>query len=70
MAPTRIVPAFDELDDRHASLGLGLELAPVEQFAFEHREEALTHRVVICIADRSNGRTHTGLFAAQAVLRR
>lgn len=35
MAPARIVPAFDELEDRHAGLGLALEPAPIEQFAFQ-----------------------------------
>ena len=42
MAPAWIVPALNELEDGHSSLGLGLELAPVEQLAFEGGEEALT----------------------------
>ncbi len=39
MTTTGIVPALDELEDGHADLGLGLELAPVEQLAFEGSEE-------------------------------
>ena len=31
----RVVPALDELEDRHAGLRLGAGLAPVEQLAFE-----------------------------------
>ena len=46
MAPGGIVPSLDELEDRQAGLGLGLELAPVEQLAFERGEEALAHRIV------------------------
>ncbi len=41
MAPAGIVLAFDEPEDRHAGLGLGLELAPIEQFAFQGRGEGL-----------------------------
>lgn len=42
--PTRIVPAFDKLEDGHAGLGPGLGLAPVEQLAFQGGEEALAPR--------------------------
>ncbi len=66
MAPSRIVPALDELEDRHSGLGLGLELAPVEQLAFERREEALAHRIVISITDRSRGWPDAGFLASQA----
>ncbi len=37
------VPSFDEFEARGASIGLGLELSPVAQFAFERGEEALAH---------------------------
>ena len=66
MAPSRIVPTPDELEDRHSGLDLGLELAPVEQLAFERREEALAHRIVIGITDRSHGWTDAGFLASQA----
>ena len=46
-----IVPAFDEFEDGHTRLGLGLELPAVEEFAFEVCEEALAHRVVVRVAD-------------------
>ena len=51
MAAGGIVPSFDELKNGHTGFGLGLELAPVEQLAFKGGEEALTHRIVIGIAN-------------------
>lgn len=54
MAPARIVPALDELEDGHTGLSLGLELAPVEQFTFQGGEEAFAHGVVIGVADGSH----------------
>ena len=45
MAPAGIVPTLDKLEDRHAGLGLGLEFPPVEQLAFQGREEALAERI-------------------------
>ena len=65
MAPTGIVPAFDELEYGHAGLRLGGKRAPVEQLACQRGEEALAHRVVVGIADRADGRPDTGLLAAQ-----
>jgi hypothetical protein len=41
MAAMRVVPAFDEVEDCHAGLDLGLETTPVEQLAFERGEKAL-----------------------------
>ena len=67
MAPSWVVPALDELEDRHAGLGLGLKLATLEQLTFERREEAFAHRIVISIADRSHGRPDAGFLAAQAM---
>ena len=54
MAAMGIVPAFDELEDRHAGLAVGFEAAAVEQFAFERGKEALAHRVIETIADRAH----------------
>jgi len=62
----RVVPALDEIEDRHARLGLGLEGSPVEQLAFEGGEEALAHRVVKTVAHRTHRRPHPGLLAALA----
>ena len=39
-----VTPAFDEIEDRHRGLDLGLETAPVEQLAFEGGEKALAYR--------------------------
>ena len=66
MAAMGVVPAFDELEDRHAGLALGFEAAAVEQFAFERGEETLAHRVVEAIADRAHRGSHAGLAAALA----
>jgi len=41
--PPGIVPALEELKDGHAGLRLVLELALLEQFAFQGREVALAH---------------------------
>src|SRR5262245_45315178 len=38
----------------------------VEELALKRREEALTHRVVVRIADRAHGRPNTHLLAATA----
>ena len=35
-----IVPALDEVEDRHASLGVGAKRLLVEQLALQHSEEA------------------------------
>ena len=51
MAAMRVVPPFDEFEDRHARLDLGFEAGAVEQFAFERGEETLAHGVVEAIAD-------------------
>lgn len=64
MTVARIIPAFDELEYGHARFGLGAELTPVEQLAFERGEEALAHGAIVCIADRSDpieGRTPASL---------
>ncbi len=62
MAPAGIVPALDELEDGHACCGLGLELPPVEQLAFEGGKEALA--IALSYAsptDPMDGRTPASL---------
>ena len=66
MAAMGAVPAFDELEDRHAGLALGFEAAAVEPFTFERGKEALAHRVIEAIADPAHRGPHTGLAAALA----
>src|SRR5208282_5165272 len=70
MTPMWVVPALDELEQRHARIGWGLEAAAREQLAFQGREEALAHRVVEAIADRAHRRAHPGLATARAELDR
>lgn len=50
---TRVVEAFDVVEDGHARFGLRAEAASVDELAFEAREEALAHSVVVRVADRS-----------------
>ena len=61
-----VVPSLDELEDGHACFGMRAEPAAVEQLAFEGREEALAHGVVVAIPDRSGGGAHAGVLAALA----
>jgi len=66
MPSREIVAAFDELEASDAGLSLCLELPTIQQFAFERREEAFAHGIVVTIAYRSNRRAHTHFLAAQA----
>src|SRR5438105_14310143 len=61
MTASGIVPAFDEVEDREARVGLRAEVLPIEQLALEGREEALAQRVVVRVADRTHGRPGAGL---------
>src|SRR5271167_2445373 len=70
VTPMRVVPALDELEHRHPRVDLGLEAAARQQLAFQGREEALAHRVVEAIADRSHRRSHPGFATARAELDR
>ena len=66
MPPMRVVPAFDPFEYRQPGFGLRLEGPAVQQFAFQCREEAFGHGVVIRIADRAHRRHHAHLLAAFA----
>src|SRR5215208_3143319 len=61
-----IVPALNEAEDGHFCLCLGCEPASGQQFAFQCCKEALAHRVIVGISDRSHGRAYTGLAAPAA----
>jgi transposase len=50
VAAMGVIPRFDELEDCHAGLDLGLEAATVEQFTFERSEETFAHRVIETIS--------------------
>src|SRR5215469_1945187 len=66
MTAARVIPAFDEIEHRHARLDLGLEAATLEQLAFERGEKALAHRIVETVAHRTHRGPHPGLLAALA----
>ena len=50
----RIVEAFDVFEHCGFRFGLGLEVMPVQELAFQAGKEAFSHRVVEAIADRSH----------------
>src|SRR5688500_7658947 len=65
--PTMIVvPALDEVEDRHAGCDLSTETLAIEQLALEGGEEALAHGVVEAIANGSHRRADSRLAAALA----
>src|SRR5690242_10068210 len=66
MTAARVIPAFDEIEHRHARLELSLEAAALEQLALERGEKALAHRVVETVAHRAHRGPHPGLLAALA----
>src|SRR6266404_8295071 len=50
MSTPWVVPAFDEVEDGEARVGLRAEAFAIEQLALERREEALAPGVVVGIA--------------------
>src|SRR6266478_6348461 len=64
MSTPRIVPAFDEVEDGEARVGLRAEAVAIEQLALERREEALAHGVVVGIAHTAHRRPDAGLATA------
>src|SRR2546428_121102 len=60
MAAARVVPAFDEVEDGQARVGVSREAVPIEQLALEGREEALAEGVVVGVADASHRRRAAG----------
>jgi hypothetical protein len=58
MPPVRIVPALDEVEDRHARFDLGAEAHSLQKFTLEGGEEGLGERVVYASPnDPIDGRT-------------
>src|SRR6267142_168935 len=70
MQSHRVVPAFDKGEADDLRLGLRGKAATFQQLAFEGREEALAHRIVVGVADRSHRRPHTGFPATFAECQR
>ena len=59
MATVRIVPTFDELEERQTGRGARAKGAAVQEFALQSSEKALAQGVVETISDRTRGRTDT-----------
>ena len=62
----RVIPTFDELEDRALRFGMRAERRTIDKLALECGEQALAHRVVEAITDRAHRRTNAGLLAASA----
>ena len=62
VAPTRVVPAFDEGEHRSAGFVRTPEPTTVDQFALKRGEEALRDSVVVAITDRAHERANAGLL--------
>jgi len=57
-----IVPAFNEVEDRERGFPLRLKSVACEKLAFESRIEALAHRVIVAVANRSHRRRDAGFL--------
>ena len=66
MSSVRAVPAFDEVENRDAGLGLVAEPMAVGLLMPHCRDEAYAHRVVVRISDRVHRRAHTELPATES----
>src|SRR6266508_450631 len=66
MAAAWVVPAFDEVEESEARVGLGAEAFAIEQLALERREEALTHSVVVSVAHTAHRRADAGVTTVPA----
>ena len=62
----RVVPSFNEIEDRGPSFLMVLEAMERQQLALERRIETLAHRVVVTIANRSHRRPDARLLAVLA----
>jgi hypothetical protein len=61
-----VVPPLDVCEQREVCFRLGHPAAPIDQFTLECGEEALGHRVVVGIADRTHRMSQAHLSAAVA----
>ena len=64
--PVRVAPPLEEVEDRDPRLSRGREAPAVEELAFEGREEALRHRVVVGVAHRPHRGADPGGLTAEA----
>ena len=70
MPTTWIVKALYEFEDSHARFSVRVEAMPIKQLTFECGEEALGHRVVVGVSDRTHGGANACLPTAFAELDR
>ncbi len=66
MTSPGVIPAFNPGEYCQAGFGTGFESFAVNEFTLQAGKEALRHGVIVCIADRSHGRSHAHLAAAIA----
>jgi len=61
----KIVPALDEVEDCELRFFVSSEAVRIEKLALKRRIEALAHRIVVAVADRSHRRAYDGLAATR-----
>src|SRR5579884_1590860 len=66
MPPAWIVPSLDELENARLRLVRISKPRTSEQLAFQRREEALAHRVIVAIAYRSHRRSNAPFSTSQS----
>ena len=70
MTTARVVEAFNEVEDRSPRVLVSAKCRAVNQLTFERCEEALAHRIVEAVADRSHRRTDASFATSLAELDR
>src|SRR3954469_2473708 len=70
MSSVRVVEAFDEVENRIASVVVIAKARSIDQFTLEGGEEALAHGVIVAIADGAHRRSYARLVTAFAELNR
>ena len=64
MSAMQVVPAFDEVEDREFRFLMCAKAMLVEQLALEGRVEALAHRIIVTVSNRSHRRANVRFSAA------
>jgi hypothetical protein len=64
MSASSVIEAFDKVEDGETGDRGGRQGHAIEQFALECGEEALAHRIVKAVADRSHRGTNPGVVTA------
>ena len=66
MPTVKVVPCFDEVEDRELGFLVRAEAVVVEQLAFQGSVEALAHRIIVAVSNRAHRRANVRFPAARA----